>query len=255
MSIVTSTANATVKKIRSLAVRKYRDEEGLFVAEGRDYIDAALRAGWQADTFVYSAAARDTGEQWARAHKARALEVTDKILETVTRRDNAQDIIAVFKQRYHALSSVKDGLWLGLQGIRDPGNLGTIIRTCDAVAAEGVILIGDTCDPFAPETIRATAGSFARMRVARATEDEFAAWRKTFQGRVIGTHLGEHTVDYRKADTTRPLVLLMGSESHGLSPQIAGVCDTLVRIPMAVGPESLNLAVSTGIMLYAVSHP
>lgn len=255
MSIVTSTANATVKKIRSLAAKKYRDEEGLFVVEGEEYIEAALKEGWQADTFMFGANARTTGEKWAKAHKARAVEVTDKILETVTRRDNAQDIIATFRQKYHALSSVKDGLWLGLEGVRDPGNLGTIIRTCDAVAAEGVILIGDTCDPFAPETIRATAGSFARMPLVRATEDEFVAWRKNYKGRVIGTHLGEHTVDYRKANTERPLVLLMGSESRGLSPKIAGACDTLVKIPMAVGPESLNLAVSTGIMLYAVSHP
>jgi TrmH family RNA methyltransferase len=137
-----------------------------------------------------------------------------------------------------------------LRKFATPGNLGTIIRTADAAGARGIILIGNTCDPWSPEAIRATMGAFSRIKIVSATAEDFSGWRKTWKGAVIGTHLSAKTVDYREADYSRPLVILMGSEQNGLSPRLTETADKLVRIPMGEKTESLNLAVSTGIMLY-----
>src|SRR5690606_30138212 len=129
--------------------------------------------------------------------------------------------------------------------------LGTIIRTADAVGAAGIILAGQTCDAFSPEAVRASMGSIARMKLIRTTLAAFGSWRSGWAGRIIGTHLRTET-DYRAADYTLPLILAMGSEQSGMSDALTDMCHSLVKIPMPGGTESLNLAVSTGIMLYEI---
>ncbi|HYD18598.1 MAG TPA: RNA methyltransferase [Patescibacteria group bacterium] len=247
---ITSAANPAVKRLRSLGTKKYRDEEGVFLVEGLRHVEDALAGGFALETLGY--APRASREIAAIAPRAtHVLELTDDLLSRITQRDNAQSVIGAFRMKPAGLAAVTAGLWVGLEGIRDPGNLGTIIRTADAVKADGVMLIGDTCDPYAPETIRATMGSFARVPVAQASVKEFLLWRASWKGRVIGTHLRTDT-DYRKADYASPLLLLMGSESNGLSDEAVKACTSLVKIPMAGGAESLNLAVSTGVMLYEI---
>ena len=247
---ITSAANPAVKRLRSLSTKKYRDEEGVFLVEGLRHVQDALAGGFTLDTLAYSLrGARDATGLAGRA--AETLELTDDLLSRITQRDNAQAVIGAFKLKTAAISFVTSGFWVGLEGIRDPGNLGTIIRTADAVKADGVLLLGDTCDPWSPEAVRATMGSFARVSVAQATLPEFLSWRQGWKGSVIGTHLQTDT-DYRKADYKLPLLLLMGSESNGLSKDAIAACSSLVKIPMAGGAESLNLAVSTGIMLYEI---
>jgi TrmH family RNA methyltransferase len=244
--IITSAANPTVKKLKSLAVKKYRDEEGLFLVEGAQHISDALERGWELETLAYS-----KNDPVIKKARCVVLQVTDDILSRITGRDNTQPVIGVFKQKWQAVSKIKDGLWLGLEEIRDPGNLGTIIRTAGAVGVEGIVLIGNTCDPFSPETIRASTGSFAKVKLAGASLAEFLKWRPSWKGRVIGTHLQTKT-DYRKADYSLPLLLMMGGEQSGLSAEATKVCDTLVKIPMTGETESLNLSVSAGVMLYEV---
>jgi RNA methyltransferase, TrmH family len=253
---ITSAANPAVKRLRSLQAKKYRDEEGLFIVEGARQVLEALEAGWRLDTLAFSARAAaepQTRSVLAAAGKAKtlSLDVTDDLLSKITGKDNPQSLLGAFHPRWQELKGVTGGLWVGLEGIRDPGNLGTIIRSADAAGADGVMLIGECCDPWSPEAIRATVGSFARVRLARAAEAEFLGWKKSARFRIIGTHL-KAAVDYRKADYTLPLVLLMGSEQNGLSERLAAACDARVKIPMTGGAESLNLAVSTGIMLYEI---
>lgn len=247
---ITSAANPAVKRLRSLSAKKYRDEEGIFLVEGLRHVQDALAGGFTLDTLAYSArGAREAAGLAGRAQQT--LELNDDLLSRITQRDNAQAVIGAFRLKTATISSVTSGFWVGLEGIRDPGNLGTIIRTADAVKADGVLLLGDTCDPWSPEAVRATMGSFARVPVAQATLPEFLSWRQGWKGSVIGTHLQTDT-DYRKADYKLPLLLLMGSESNGLSKDAVAACSSLVKIPMAGGAESLNLAVSTGIMLYEI---
>ncbi len=250
---VSSAANPAIKRLKSLAAKKYRDEEGVFLVEGLRHIKDGLAGGFTLDTLAWSPRGGTDTASMAKQAKGECLLVTDDLLLRITGRDNTQPIIAAFRQKFIDANDINAGLWVGLEGIRDPGNLGTIIRTADAVKAEGILLLGDTCDPWSPEAVRGSMGSFSRVKIARLPASDFSGWRKAYKGRVVGTHL-QTTTDYRKADYSRPLLLLMGSEATGLSDGLAKACDTLVKIPMAGGAESLNLAVSTGVMLYEISR-
>lgn len=257
---VTSLANPLVKDIKALALKKFRDSQNAFMAEGLKLIIDALDLGWQIKTLVFAKAGR--GNQAVEKVAARTvaaggtvLEVSEKVLSAITRRDNPQMVVGVFSQKYRTLKDVrpKNGdVWVALDRVRDPGNLGTVLRTVDAVGAKGVILIGDTTDPFSLETVRATMGSVFAVPVAKATPDAFLSWRKGFPGLVVGTHL-KGAVDYRSVDfSNRPVLLLMGNEQQGLPDDLANSCDKLLRIPQAGRADSLNLAVATGVMLFEI---
>ncbi len=257
---VTSLANPLIKDIRALALKKFRDRDGAFMAEGLKLVIDALDLGWTVRTLVFARSQRGNAAIEKAAARARAagalvLEVPEKILTAITRRDNAQAVLGVFSQRWMPLKDIRprDGeVWVALDRVRDPGNLGTVIRTVDAVGAKGVILVGETTDPYSLETVRATMGSIFAVPVARADADAFIAWRKACGARLVGTHL-QGSVDYRAPDYAKgPLVLLMGNEQQGLPDKLAATCDTLIRIPQAGRADSLNLAVATGVALYEI---
>jgi TrmH family RNA methyltransferase len=181
------------------------------------------------------------------------IEVTREILEKVSRRDNPQAVVAVFDQVFTPLADLdpaKAEVWVALQAVRDPGNLGTIVRTADAAGCGGVILVGDCCDPYSVEAVRATMGSIFAVPLFKASIEEFLAWRKSWTGAVVGTLLTA-TVDHRRADYRRPTLILMGNEQRGLPSELAAACDVNIKIPMRGRADSLNLSVATGIMIYA----
>jgi TrmH family RNA methyltransferase len=183
------------------------------------------------------------------------IEVSRDILEKVSRRDNPQAVVAVFAQIFAPLSDIdptSSPCWVALQAVRDPGNLGTIIRTADAAGCGGVILVGDCCDPYSVEAVRATMGSVFAVKIAKASVAEFLAWRAAWPGSVVGTLLSA-SVDHRAATYRRPTLILMGNEQAGLPPDLAAACDVTVKIPMRGRADSLNLAVATGIMIYTVT--
>ncbi|MEZ5810640.1 MAG: RNA methyltransferase [Rhizobiaceae bacterium] len=255
---VTSAANPLIKDLKALFLKKHRDRQGAFLAEGEKLIVDALDQDWRIRTLVHAKSARDHAVNLAARTVAAGgdvLIVPEKLLSAITRRDNPQMIIGVFEQRLDALSSVRpsgDDVWVALDRVRDPGNLGTVIRTADAAGAKGVMLVGDCTDPFSPEAVRATMGSVFSMPVVRCDEQAFLDWRTGFAGLVAGTHLAG-AVDYRRIDYAgRPVVLLMGNEQQGLTERLAQACDVLARIPQAGRADSLNLAVSTGIMLFEI---
>ena len=255
---VTSLANPIVKDIKALTVKKSREESGAFLAEGLKLVIDALELGWTIRTLVYAKAAKGKPlvEQVAAKTVAAGglvLEVSEKVIASITRRDNPQMVVGVFDQRWRQLRDVKPTTgetWVALDRVRDPGNLGTIIRTADAAGASGVILVGETTDPFSLETVRATMGSVFAVPVVKATPEEFLAWKKTAGVSVVATHLAGavdyRTIDYRK----KPVVLLMGNEQSGLPDVLAKEADALARIPQAGRADSLNLAVATAVMLF-----
>ncbi|MBZ9795123.1 TrmH family RNA methyltransferase [Mesorhizobium sp. ES1-4] len=257
---VTSLANPLVKDIKALALKKFRDQQNAFMAEGLKLVIDALDLGWQIRTLVFAKAGRGNAAVEKVAARTVAaggtvLEVSEKVLVAITRRDNPQMVVGVFSQKFLALKDIRadnGDVWVALDRVRDPGNLGTVIRTVDAVGAKGVILVGDTTDPFSVETVRATMGSIFAVPVARAATDAFLAWRGGFSGLVVGTHL-KGAVDYRSVDFSRgPVLLMMGNEQQGLPESLAASCDRLLRIPQAGRADSLNLAVATGIMLFEI---
>ncbi|MER9347329.1 RNA methyltransferase [Mesorhizobium sp. M0227] len=257
---VTSLANPLVKDIKALAQKKFRDQQNAFMAEGLKLVIDALDLGWQIRTLVFAKAGRGNAAVEKVAARTVAaggmvLEVSEKVLVAITRRDNPQMVVGVFSQKFLALKDVRadnGDVWVALDRVRDPGNLGTVIRTVDAVGAKGVILVGDTTDPFSVETVRATMGSIFAVPVAKATTEAFLVWRGGFSGLVAGTHL-KGAVDYRSVDFSRgPVLLMMGNEQQGLPESLAASCDRLLRIPQAGRADSLNLAVATGIMLFEI---
>lgn len=257
---ITSLANPIVKDIKALALKKFRDEQHAFMAEGLKLVIDALEGGWTIRTLIYSKAGRGNASVEKIASRTVALgglvlEVSEKVLGAITRRDNPQMVVGVFEQRLAKLADIRlqaGDVWVALDRVRDPGNLGTIIRTVDAVGARGVILVGETTDPFSLETVRATMGSVFSVPVARATPEAFLAWKAKAGAMVVGTHL-KGSVDYRTpVYKGRPVVLLMGNEQQGLPDELAKACDELVRIPQAGRADSLNLSVATGVMLYEV---
>lgn len=257
---ITSLANPIIKDMKALSLKKNRDREGVFMAEGLKLVIDALDLGWTIRTFLFSKAGLGNPiiEKTAARTKAAGgliIEASQKVMESVTRRDNPQMVVGVFEQRWLPIETLQakgDDVYIALDRVRDPGNLGTIIRTADAVGAKGLILVGDTTDPFSLETVRATMGSIFAMPLYRLSADAFLQWRKIFKGTIIGTHL-KGSVDYRTIDYSKgPTILFMGNEQQGLPDNLADSCDTLARIPQAGRADSLNLAVATGVMLYEI---
>ena len=255
---VTSLANPIIKDIKALSQKKGREETGTFMAEGLKLVIDALELGWAINTLIYAKNAKDkplVSKVAARTVAAGGLvlEVSEKVLSAITRRDNPQMVVGVFKTKWRSLSDIRPAAnetYIALDRVRDPGNLGTIIRTADAAGASGVILVGECTDPFSLETVRATMGSVFALPVTRATPEEFLAWKKGAGVSVVATHLAG-AVDYRTVDyKKKPVVVLMGNEQQGLPDQLAKDADQLARIPQAGLADSLNLAVATAVMLF-----
>lgn len=257
---VTSLANPIIKDIKALSQKKSRDESRTFLAEGLKLVIDALDRGWTIRTLVYAKAGK--GKPMVEKVAARTvaagglvLEVSEKVMSSITRRDNPQMIAAVFEQRWTPLKDIKpkdSETWIALDRVRDPGNLGTIIRTADAAGASGVILVGDCTDPFSMETVRATMGSMFALPLVKTTPADFLKWKKSVDARLVATHLAG-AVDYRTIDyKSKPVILMMGNEQSGLPDDLARAADKLARIPQVGMADSLNLAVATGVMLFEV---
>lgn len=260
LDYVTSVANDNVKIARSMGARRMRRDTGLFLTEGREMIEHA-----QAQEFVCHHLFVDeaiVGENWvrplavwAKARKGRASRVTNDLMATMSPMRNPPQIMALLKQQHADLPPAANltapDTWLVLEDIRDPGNLGTIIRTADAAGAKGIILVGLCTDPYSPEAVRASTGSIFAVPVAPTTTDDFAQWAKAWPGLILGS-AASGAVDYRETTDRHPVLLLIGSESNGLSARLSGLCHTLARIPMSGTAESLNAATATALLLYEV---
>ena len=255
---ITAFTNPVIKDIRSLALKKNRDASSRFVAEGLKLLTDALDGGWQVHIVIY--ARKMAGESRiqdaasrARVKGALIIETSEKLLAGITRRDNPQMVISVVGQRLAPVKEITpaaSGLWIALDRVRDPGNLGTIIRTADCAGAEGILLVGECTDPWGTEAVRASMGSIFHVPIAQIGEEAFVTWRKTWPGVVVGTHL-DGSEDYRALDLKEePILLLMGNEQQGLPDSLTQLCDRLCQIPMAGEADSLNLAVATGIMTF-----
>ncbi|RKE86454.1 RNA methyltransferase [Rhizobium sp. AG855] len=257
---VTSLANPIIKDIKALSQKKSRDESRNFLAEGLKLVIDALDRGWTIRTLVYAKAGK--GKPLVEKVAARTvaagglvLEVSEKVMSSITRRENPQMVAAVFEQRWTSLKDIRPQgteTWIALDRVRDPGNLGTIIRTADAAGASGVILVGDCTDPFSMETVRATMGSMFALPLVKTTPADFLKWKKSVDARLVATHLAG-AVDYRTIDyRSKPVILMMGNEQSGLPDELAEAADKLARIPQVGMADSLNLAVATGVMLFEV---
>ena len=255
---VTSPANPVLKSLKSLSEKRARRETGQFLAEGLRVCTEALAAGHVPTTLVFTMEAerhpltqaliRATAEA-----RGTALRTTPDLMQRLTGKDNAQGVAAAYTIPDTALARIdraRARLWLVAENLKDPGNFGTMLRTCDATGAGGVILLDQSCDPFSVEAVRASMGALFSRQVARATGPEFFAWLRAGAGQLVGAALEGRTVDYRAHRYQAPCFLLMGNEQSGLPADYAAQCDALVKLPMLGTADSLNVAVCAGVLLY-----
>ena len=249
-----------IKRAKSLRDKKHRREEGVFLAEGLRILTEAREAGALPEQLFY-AADRDShplAEALFRETLAAGGEViatNAEILSRLSGKDNPQTVIGIYADRLVPLTAIdRSGapIWLVAHAMRDPGNLGTLLRTGDAVGAGGVILIDDCVDAFSVETVRASMGALFTQRIAAARWGDFIGWLRGGTGLLVGTSLAPGTVDYRDPDYPAPTFILVGNEARGLPEEYEAVCDVRVRMPMLGKADSLNAAVAAAVMAYRV---
>ena len=256
---ITSFSNDTVKLIRSLRDKKARREEGLFLAEGLRIVAEARDTGRLPQIIAYSdkVPVHPLAAEIIAATEAAGGDVivtSPDILAKMSGKDNPQAILGAYRQPDTSIAAIDretSPLWLVSQSLRDPGNIGTILRTGDATGAGGLILIDDCADPYSVEAVRASMGAIFTQAIAVARWDEFVGWLRAGPGQLVGTSLNtDH--DYLGATYAQPCFLLIGNESQGLPAAYEAECDLLVTMPMLGRADSLNAAVAAAVMAYAV---
>lgn len=260
---ITSAANPRIKQARALARRKEREATGLCLVEGIFHVGEALAAAEEGRAnleYVLHAPEllqSDFGRglvQRAAAAAVPVFETSPDALSAVAEKDNPQGLLAVVRPRRYWLAELDPSScpWLvALVAPQDPGNVGTILRTMDAVGATALVLLDGGVDAYHPAAVRASMGTIFRLPVVVADFTGFAGWARAAGYVTVGTSARGQS-EYRDVVYRRPLVLLLGSEREGLSPAQVAACDELVRLPMRGRASSLNLAVAAGVMLYAI---
>jgi TrmH family RNA methyltransferase len=256
--LISSHTNPLVKQIRSLRQKKGREEMGLFLVEGIHPVGEAVEAGWNLEMLVYAPdlltsefAHHLVDEQSRRG--VRCVALARDLFTAIAEKDNPQGILAFARQRHFNLDglSPKTFRW-GAAAVspQDPGNVGTILRTLEAVGADGLFLLDGGVELYHPSVVRASMGTLFWKPVVQASFDDFTQWRRKHGYQLVGSSAHAET-DYREfRQGNRPTILLLGNEQKGLSPKQIAACDVVVSMPMKGRVSSLNLAVAAGVLLY-----
>ena len=243
--------------MRGLDRKKGRSDSGLFLAEGTRLVTQGIENGWKAETLLVSADLaqrpyiRELADR-AGANGSKIVQVPAKLLSKVSRKDNPQAVIAAFQQQKKTLNDLalpSTGIWIALYEVRDPGNLGTILRTADCANVQGIVLLDTCCDPYSVEAVRASMGSIFDVPFVESDFGTFDDWRRSNGMSMIAASVNGRQRHDRAIYSERSLIL-MGNEQAGLPGSIEAECDTLALIPMRGGADSLNLAQATAIMAY-----
>jgi RNA methyltransferase, TrmH family len=256
---ITGFSNPTVKYLRSLRDKKHRKREGKFLAEGLRLLTDARESG-RLPEMLLMAEGRDPHPLLAALEAeveqagGEVIETSAEILSKITGKDNPQAVAGVFAEfdtSLAALDRTAAPIWMVAQALRDPGNLGTILRTGDAVGAGGLILIDDSADPFSVEAVRASMGAVFTQGIAVSRWDEFLPWLRAGAGQLVAASLRD-AVPYREAAYEAPCFILVGNESRGLPEDYEAACDLRVTMPMKGRADSLNAAVAAAVLGYEV---
>ena len=256
---ITAYSNPLIKWVRDLRDKRHRKQARQFLAEGLRILTEAKETGRLPTLLFFAKPSADHPlvRQLVRAVElagGEAIETTPDILSKLSGKDNPQAVVGVFEElgtTRDMLDRSSSGIWLVAERLRDPGNLGTILRTGDAVGAGGLILVGECVDPFSVEAVRASMGALFTVPIVKTEWQPFLDWLRQGPGQLVGLSLDTET-DYRSADYTAPTFLLTGNEAQGMPADYAAACDVLVKIPMLGKADSLNAAVATAVMAYEV---
>lgn len=256
---ISDRSSPAIRRVRNLQNRAARERTGLFFIEGLRFVAQAMHHRVPIETLVVAPKLliHPFGQKLVRLQRSAGtpyLAITPELFSSISQAEDAQGIGAIVRQRWDPLAQVDPsaGLcWLALETVHAPGNIGSILRTGEAVGAAGVILIGDSVDPYHPAAVRASMGSLFAQRLVRTTLPEFLAWKLQHGCTLVGTSPAA-AADYHAVAYRPPTVLFMGGEKQGLPEEYQQLCDLMVKIPMVGRCDSLNLAVATGVMLYEI---
>lgn len=256
-SLIRQANDPRFQHLRSLQTPQGRSRTGLYLIEGIRHVARAAeeRAPIQSLFLSPAVLSNPFGQKLARKLRQSGIpseHLTPQLYRDLTFAAEPQGLGAVVRQQWASIEDVRPStrsLWLAVESIDSPGNLGTIIRTAEATGVTGLIVIGTNADPYDPTAIRASMGSLFSRKLVRCSIREFTDWARAFQVALVGSS-PTGLLDYRSFCCRWPTALLIGSEKHGLSEHLAESCDFTIRIPMVSRGDSLNAAVAAGILLY-----
>ena len=254
--MITSLSNPLVKQVRALHQKKARDESGLFLVEGIHHVGEVLEADWDVESILYapdlltSSFARDL----ISSHSSKPQPVSAHVMESLAGKENPQGILAIVHQKQAQFSDLKSlGTAVALVSPRDPGNVGTILRTLDAVGGDALFLLDDGVELYHPSVVRASMGTIFWKPIIQTSFDEFVQWARNGGYQLIGSS-AHGAVDYQTLIPRIPWILVLGNEQKGLSPEQMKACDVTVSMPMKGRVSSLNLAVAAGVLLFQFAN-
>jgi len=252
MGIITSTANPLIKRARALRQKKVRRESGLFLVEGIHHVGEVVGAGWEVESVLYAPdkLISSFAHELISRLNITPQPVTSRVMKSLGDKDNPQGILAIVRQRQTKLSSLRNAISaVALVSPQDPGNVGTILRTMDAVGIETLFMLEGGVELYHPTVVRASMGAMFWMTIVQTSFDEYIDWAREGKYQLIGTS-AHGAVEYHEFVPSPPWVLVLGNEQKGLSAEQLHSCDVAVSIPMMGRVSSLNLSVAAGVLLY-----
>lgn len=244
---ITSASNAMYKHIKSLQDKKYRKKNGEYTVEGIKSVRDAIASGRMVKKIIVSESF-DSGFDYPDGIDI--ISVSEQLFTKLCDTQTPQGIMAVIgMEDFKDFVPEKNKAYIYCDGINDPGNLGTIIRTADAAGFGGVLLSKGAVDLYSPKTVRASMGSFFNIRVVTGLDIGDLKKYKSDGFELYGGALGENTIDYRDADMKKPTVIVVGNEANGISKEVQELCQC-VKIPILGKAESLNVSIAAAILMY-----
>jgi TrmH family RNA methyltransferase len=256
---ITSTSNNHIKQLRKLKDRKERSVCSQYLIEGLRIVAEAMEQSVEIEEIIYSPELLISkfGQKLVRQasnNGIKTVTVSERVFNSLSLKNGPQGLAALVNQNWQSLEQTHLGekeFWVALDAVADPGNLGTIMRTTDAVGGRGIILLDHSTDPYDPSAIRASMGALFSLKLVKADFSQFKTWLSKEKVPLFGTS-DAAKVDYQDITYPGKMILIMGSEREGLHKPYVNLCDQMVSIPMMGKSDSLNLAVATGVMLYEI---
>lgn len=254
MEYIQSKDNLLIKEIRKLKEKRHRVSSNMFLVEGFRFVEEALGSGFEVVHIFISDRGEVKFENSSMKDKlqgnTKVYGVSDSLFKNICDTDNPQGIIATVRNKPVEIK-YDNGFYMLADKIQDPGNMGTIIRTAHAAGALGVILTKGTVDIYNEKTLRATMGSIFKIPVIYDNDLSILQKLKNSGFKLVTSSL-DTDKNFYDIDLKGKIIISVGNEGNGISPEVYDICDLKIKIPMPGGAESLNAAVAASIMMYEV---
>ena len=254
--MITSLSNPLIKQARALRQKKARRESGMFLVEGIHHVGEVAEAGWDIESIIYAPdlLTSSFAHDLISRININLQPVTPQVMDSLTDKENPQGILAVVRQKQTRVDELTNlSRVVALVSPQDPGNVGTILRTMDAIQADALFVLDGGVELYNPSVVRASMGALFWMPIIQASFGEFVHWAKKNDLSLFGTS-AHGTVDYRTLSSEQPWALVLGNEQKGLSDEQLRICSKVVSLPMKGRVSSLNLSVAAGVLLYQLAN-